>query len=281
MARRAPRADDHIIASMDCLKTWVTSKDDVQNKYLQDGIVVVNVTHNFLRKEMKEIRLELHATISAVKEKLYRHCGTLPNHMALVLKSEGRVVCELKDDSRPLGFYSVTSGMEIKIVDQNPHSLAKDGGLEDVSLVEKYVMTESEYDSRTNTLRNFRKEQLKLDPKFKFFPKKGGAASKTVEALPPGTTEDVKEMKLEDRCEINPGSRRGKLGFIGEVDFAPGYWLGVILDEPLGKNDGTVRGKRYMTCTERHGVFVHPKRLSVGDFPEIDELDCTSSDDEL
>lgn len=53
---------------------------------------------------------------------------------------------------------------------QNPHSLARGGGLEDVNLVKKYVMTEDEYDKRPGTLREFKKKKLAEDPNFRFFP---------------------------------------------------------------------------------------------------------------
>lgn len=44
-------------------------------------------------------------------------------------------LCEMADDDRPLGYYGVENGMEIHVVDEDPYSLAKNGGLEDVSLV--------------------------------------------------------------------------------------------------------------------------------------------------
>ena len=41
----------------------------------------------------------------------------------------------MAEDDRPLGYYGVENGMEIHVVDEDPFSLAKNGGLEDVSLV--------------------------------------------------------------------------------------------------------------------------------------------------
>lgn len=43
------------------------------------------------------------------------------------------------------------------------------------------------------------------------------------------------------------GSKAGTLRYVGVTDFAPGVWAGVELDDPLGKNDGSVDGKRW-TC---------------------------------
>ena len=40
-----------------------------------------------------------------------------------------------------------------------------------------------------------------------------------------------------------------------------GKWIGVILDEPKGKNNGTVQGKRYFSCPDNCGIFVRQSQV--------------------
>lgn len=50
-------------------------------------------------------------TVEAVKEKLWKKCGTSVNSMSLELYDEnGSKVAELSDNGRPFGFYSPYDG---------------------------------------------------------------------------------------------------------------------------------------------------------------------------
>lgn len=40
-----------------------------------------------------------------------------------------------------------------------------------------------------------------------------------------------------------------------------GVWVGIELDTPTGKNDGTVQGNTYFTCKPKHGIFVRADKL--------------------
>jgi hypothetical protein len=53
------------------------------------------------------------------------------------------------------------------------------------------------------------------------------------------------------------------LRFLGATDFAKGDWAGIELSEKLGKNDGSVLGKRYFTCEPLYGLFAPANKISA------------------
>ncbi|XP_012277804.1 restin homolog isoform X2 [Orussus abietinus] len=73
-----------------------------------------------------------------------------------------------------------------------------------------------------------------------------------------------KDLKLGDRVIVssNQGSKTGVLRFMGITEFAPGEWCGVELDEPVGKNDGSIDDKRYFECRPKHGLFAPLHKVS-------------------
>jgi tubulin-folding cofactor B len=230
-------------------------------------------------------------TIGRVKEKLMTHVGSNVSTMRLSLKDwDGALVAPMADDSKLLGYYSPEDGWTIHIHDIDTHSASASGWLEDVSLVKKYEMSDEEYTKRGDTHSTYRKwknEQLKKDPTWcveKHMAEKRGEVW-----VPPKVIEDDEHQadeagviadQIGNRCEVNPGGKRGEVLFVGKVAGLPkGWWVGVKFDEPVGKNDGAVKGERYFTCPDGYGSFQRPENVTVGDYPDEDDPFGESEDE--
>ncbi|KAK9938873.1 hypothetical protein M0R45_015588 [Rubus argutus] len=75
----------------------------------------------------------------------------------------------------------------------------------------------------------------------KFKGKLASQNSSTLEnKIPDNYIEDLcANIKVRDRCEVEPGDKRGVVKFVGRAEsLDPGFWVGVQYDEPLGKHDG-------------------------------------------
>jgi len=170
----------------------------------------------------------------------------------------------------------------IHVVDVDPNSCSANGWLEDVSKVEKYQISEEDYNARDNTYRKFKEEKLKEDPTWtlqKEIAKRTGKEYKEPISDEEYLAAEAQSVTVGSRCEVYPGGKRGQVMYVGKVEGIPlGYWVGVQYDEPVGKNDGMVKGKRYFECAPKYGGLVRPNNLKVGDFPPVDDL---SSDEEM
>ncbi|KAL2082654.1 hypothetical protein ACEWY4_022472 [Coilia grayii] len=68
---------------------------------------------------------------------------------------------------------------------------------------------------------------------------------------------------LKDGEYVTVGTNKhGTVRYIGPTEFAEGTWVGVELDVPAGKNDGSVNGKHYFHCNPGYGVLVRPDRVT-------------------
>ncbi|NXF47652.1 CLIP4 protein, partial [Oceanites oceanicus] len=71
---------------------------------------------------------------------------------------------------------------------------------------------------------------------------------------------DEGEIQVGDRVLV-VGQRTGTVRFCGTTKFASGFWCGIELDKPHGKNDGSVGGVQYFSCLPRYGIFAPPSRV--------------------
>merc|ERR1719453_2979046 len=130
---------------LEALKAYVTAPGTAGGACKSDDTVLLHVTHSNLGARFLELRFDRHAVLE-------------------LKDPAGALLCVLDDPSRPLGFYSPEDGFVLHVIDTDPHSLSARGGLEDVSQVEKYVMSDEKYNEREDTYRKFKEQKLREDP---------------------------------------------------------------------------------------------------------------------
>ncbi|KAM9989018.1 hypothetical protein ACTFIY_005047 [Dictyostelium cf. discoideum] len=240
-----------------------------------EGNVRLEITHSVLTGEslgtnnFKNFSLDL--KIKDFKEKLYRFVGTEPKYMELILRDENKVndICKIDDDDKTLGSYEPKDGMNVHIIDKDPNNFVSE--LQDISKAPKPVISEEDYNKREGTYKKWKEEnQLKKENDTTATT----ATTTTTTTTTNNTTDNEIEIKVGDRCKVisddptNYDERLGKVQYVGTVEFSSGVWIGVELDLPLGKNDGSVKGKQYFQCSPKYGCFAKPKNVLVGDYPE-------------
>ncbi|KAA8539006.1 hypothetical protein F0562_025698 [Nyssa sinensis] len=236
-----------------------------------DESVILCITHSNLKSFRADVRFSLQMTVEAVKEKLWKKCGTSVNSMCLELYDDtGAKISDLSDNLRPLGFYSPLNGYRLHVIDLDPSSVTSGGWLEDTSLVEKYKISEEAFDKLDGTFRKFKGKITHQNP----------SAHET--KISDNYMEDLcANIKVGDRCQVEPGEKRGLVKFVGQAEtLAPGLWVGVQYDEPLGKHDGMVKGTRYFDCPPLHGAMVRPDKVKVGNYPERDPFEEEEEEEE-
>ncbi|KRY45734.1 Restin -like protein, partial [Trichinella britovi] len=86
----------------------------------------------------------------------------------------------------------------------------------------------------------------------------------------------ARKWLVGDRCYVG-GTVPGRIAFVGDTRFGPGEWAGVVLDEPVGENNGSVAGVMYFqkddkyvdveqlyqeNCAPNYGLFCRLSKLS-------------------
>ncbi|KAK6978149.1 CAP-Gly domain-containing protein [Favolaschia claudopus] len=212
-----------------------------------------------------ERRIDPHITVEQLKNKLELITGVPVANQAISIRTsleDRSLVATLSEDSRPLGFYGLRDWHVLQVEDTNP-STSLTGQLTDVTQVDKFEISEEEYAKRTDTVLAYKQRH-----------KVGRFAPKDETEKPQAEV----NIDVGSRCEVEsaePGlSKRGTVRFVGTTSFGTGegIWVGVEYDEPMGKNDGSIKGERYFSCRPNYGVFVRPEKVKVGDYP-VEEID--------
>ncbi|KAI9815729.1 MAG: hypothetical protein M1827_002125 [Pycnora praestabilis] len=247
----------------------------------------MSVTTNFRMRTTHDIPLQITSensgserritpawSISQLKTKLESVTGIPPSSQRLTLRlpnQQGIIIEAPDEEGVQLARYPLQPYAEINVTDTRPPSARPH--LPSASSVPKYEMPSSEYEQRSDSVLAYKKAN-KLG---RFDPNAPEIEKARLERL----EEEVEErgIQLGLRCRVDTSDvRRGTIKHVGPIPEIPSHnpksvWIGVEFDEPVGKNDGSIGGKKYFDCREKNGVFVRPDRVEVGDWPILNDLE--------
>ena len=125
--------------------------------------------------------------------------------MTLQLKNKDeQFICNLDDDYQKLGHYGPKEGYIIHCIDEDPHSIVRQ--IENFEMVEKYVMSDEDYDKLPMNVRKFKKMLKKNNPEL-FVPK--SMVGKNGIIIDPEHQKELSQnLACGDRCEIKKDSLR-------------------------------------------------------------------------
>lgn len=197
--------------------------------------VRVNVTCSAHMPAVKSFPRDI--VITELANKLELITGIIVSDMKLSLTVDGKLISEniISTDSttRTLDSYLPH---EWQVVTIDVSGTSQLGGGEEV----EFKLDDDSYAKRNDNARRFLEEKKLQETQAKF---------------PVGA-----------KCEVTVTGhpvRKGTIMYVGNTEFKPGVWIGVKYDEPLGKNDGSVSGRRYFECPQLHGGFVKPGDVSL------------------
>ena len=125
---------------------------------MNSAYLKLDATHSNIQMRMAEIRFTKDQSIRSVKEVLERKFGSSADSMVLELRdASGAYICNMQNDQETLQSYGAIDGMCIHVQDPTPSALQN---FDDVSQVEKYEISESDYAKRTDNFRNFKKQMM-------------------------------------------------------------------------------------------------------------------------
>lgn len=135
------------------------------------------------------------------------------------------------------------------------------------------MLPEDEYEKKTDSVLAWKKAQKlgRFDP--------GAPSHEQAKVAAIAQEIESRGIAVGTRCRIGQDdTRRGVIRYVGEVKEIPGgigSWIGIELDDPVGKNDGSIGESRYWgePSEVKRGVFVRPERVEVGDWPIMDDLE--------
>lgn len=254
-------------------------------------MTVTSTTQGFMSLQ----KLDPDLTVMDLKCKFEMVTGIpAANQKLEVFTPNDKLLCELTDNDSKLGQYKCENHYRIHVTSNNANenlgSFGAPGAgattildFNDTSKVEKWELEDDAYDQMKGTVRDFKRKMKMGRFNAEEVAKKEAEKAENDKIYKEMQEEKLKNVKVGDRCQTqvpNAPRRLGEVKFVGETKFAEGIWAGIQYDEPVGKNDGSVKGHRYFECKDKYGGFVKVQFIECGDFlPLDDDLDLSDLDE--
>lgn len=241
--------------------------------------ITVQVTSSLTNSER---RISTNWSLKYFKQRLETITGIPPDDQQLLFfansfSTEG---VELKaglsqnEDAITLSQFKIPSQARIQVNDTRPESELKE--LENDNEGQFFELKDEDYEKRTDSIRRWKQDNKlgRFDPTYT---EKKEQARKLNEEKATELKEGSRFRTVSDK----DGERRGTIRFVGKVPEIDqdSIWVGVEFDEPLGKNDGSIKGVAYFKAKPNYGSFLKPVQVEQGNFPE--ESLFSDDDDEI
>lgn len=150
--------------------------------------------------------------------------------MQLQLFKGDNLIAQFNDDDAELASYPIQNDMRIHVIDSVQNNIFGD------SNVEKFELSEKQYDQKRNTVRDY----LKSNKLGKYNEEEMAAIEERKRQFEVEQEKKCESINIGDRCLVTAkGPRRlGTVRYKGTFHAKPGIFIGVEFDLPLGMHDG-------------------------------------------
>lgn len=216
--------------------------------------------------------------------KLERLTGVEPKDMQVIFKyrdnDHEKALIPPEYMSNGVPYFEQVERIVVKDLNVNSMANSLKGDMNNKDETKLFKLSEEDYERKSDSVLQWKKQNKlgRFDPKYQDKILKDRDLQ----------LQNAKQLEVNERCLVIPSEdggmeRRGWLRFLGKVPEINNddMWCGIEFDEPLGKNDGSIKGKRYFgPVRSNHGGFIKPSQVKTGSqYIPIDEF--ASSDDEI
>ena len=121
---------------------------------------------------------------------------------------------------------------------------------------EFFQLNDEEYNKKTNTVRSWKLQNKLGRFNDNFSVNKNNEINEC--------KEKASNFKINDRCKVIRDGRIGTIKYIGTVEQIDKefIWVGIEFDDPVGKNDGSIKGHYYFNCKDKFGGFLKANAIT-------------------